>query len=408
MTLRLLPPPSLSGDALTERLGELNAWLHFNRDLWEPRPFVEWRPRWWGRERELSTWVRTVDERVIEALETDLCAQVAVPRRFRGLRDSSVRRGLVPPLAPPSLERLEFGVKDRKSAQVSGFLAAVGPTLRGGEGPIVEWCSGRGHLGRTLSLRTGRPALLFERDPTLCAPARQAPERPGVRHVRVDVLDDEVHAVLPEQAAYVALHACGRLTDRLLDVALAHGADTIAAAPCCAHRLFGAERYAPRSKIGRASALDFGPDTLRLSVLDDVVASPRQRARRHREHWLRVAVDLLAREATGRDVYWAFPSVPPRVVDLALVDFVAWVERHHGLPVPATWDPERVGRAATEQLRIIRAGALVRSLARRPLEVWLALDRAQSLMEAGFDVWVGAFCARSASPRNLLILAYAG
>ena len=48
---------------------------------------------------------------------------------------------------------------------------------------------------------------------------------------------------------------------------------------------------------------------------------------------------------------------------------------------------------------------LVRHLFRRPLEIWLLLDRALFLEEQGYRVEVGTFCPKPTTPRNLLIRA---
>lgn len=402
---------TLDGPQLAGRLEALDRWLTDEAPLWSVPPFRVWRAPWQDADGELgalAAWVDGLDEATVARLEADPAAPVGAPSAWSARVAQA--RALVS-VGPVAVEAATADraprIKARKGAQVAGFLAAAGHALRDGEGPIVEWCSGRGHLGRALAERTGRSALLLERDPSLCAPPHGAPEHARVGHRCVDVLDDAVHAVLPDGASYVGLHACGRLTDRLLDVALVRGAQAIAAAPCCPHRLFGRDRYLPRSRPGRVSRLALGPETLRLAVLDDVVASPRQRALRHREHLLRVAVDLLVREATGLDAYRAFPSVRPAQVDRPLAEFVAWAQRTYDLPLPAVWDPERVERAAADRLRRIRAAALVRALARRPLELWLVLDRAASLVEAGMHVTVGTFCAREVSPRNLLMVARA-
>ena len=45
------------------------------------------------------------------------------------------------------------------------------------------------------------------------------------------------------------------------------------------------------------------------------------------------------------------------------------------------------------------------ALFRRPLELWLLLDRCLYLVEQGYSVRLGEFCPTSLSPRNLLILA---
>ena len=48
---------------------------------------------------------------------------------------------------------------------------------------------------------------------------------------------------------------------------------------------------------------------------------------------------------------------------------------------------------------------LARLVFRRPLEVWLALDRTLFLARHGYRVCLAEFCARALTPRNLLISA---
>ena len=54
---------------------------------------------------------------------------------------------------------------------------------------------------------------------------------------------------------------------------------------------------------------------------------------------------------------------------------------------------------------MVRNLELVRALFRRPLELWLLLDRCLYLVEQGYSVRLGEFCPTFLSPRNLLILA---
>ncbi|HIF9123365.1 TPA: methyltransferase, partial [Photobacterium damselae] len=49
---------------------------------------------------------------------------------------------------------------------------------------------------------------------------------------------------------------------------------------------------------------------------------------------------------------------------------------------------------------------LVRQLFRRPLEMWLVLDRACFMVEQGYQVEIGLFCEKPMTPRNILINAY--
>jgi len=53
----------------------------------------------------------------------------------------------------------------------------------------------------------------------------------------------------------------------------------------------------------------------------------------------------------------------------------------------------------------VRNLELLRGLFRRPLELWLNLDRALFLVEQGYVVRLGSFCETAFTPRNLLLLA---
>ena len=56
----------------------------------------------------------------------------------------------------------------------------------------------------------------------------------------------------------------------------------------------------------------------------------------------------------------------------------------------------------------VRNLELVRGLFRRPLEIWLLLDRALYMQEAGYRVEIGLFCPAALTPRNILLIAEMG
>ena len=68
-------------------------------------------------------------------------------------------------------------------------------------------------------------------------------------------------------------------------------------------------------------------------------------------------------------------------------------------------DWQALEAAGWKRLAMVRNLELVRALFRRPLELWLLLDRCLYLVEQGYSVRLGEFCPTSLSPRNLLILA---
>ena len=144
--------------------------------------------------------------------------------------------------------------------------------------------------------------------------------------------------------------------------------------------------------------------TLRLTTADEVIARPTIRRRREREHAFRLGLDLLLREASGIDEYQPIPSVPGALVDGSFESFCHTLAQLHDLKLPVNLPIARAERAGWERSKHARGLGLVRGLFRRPLELWLVLDRALAALDAERQVQVFAFCDRHVTPRNLLLL----
>ena len=76
-----------------------------------------------------------------------------------------------------------------------------------------------------------------------------------------------------------------------------------------------------------------------------------------------------------------------------------------GLALHGSIDWPALEAAGWRRLAEVRNLELVRDLFRRPLELWLLLDRALYLEERGYQVKLGTFCTYQLTPRNLLLLA---
>jgi hypothetical protein len=85
--------------------------------------------------------------------------------------------------------------------------------------------------------------------------------------------------------------------------------------------------------------------------------------------------------------------------------FCARLAAHAGVEVPARVDYPRYEALGAARAREVAALDLARLLFRRPLELWLVLDRALFLFEQHYAVELGVFCERRLTPRNLLIRA---
>lgn len=311
--------------------------------------------------------------------------------------------------APPSSERLSHHVGGRKWRQIVAFAARV--HIAPGQS-VVEWCSGKGHLARTLAHIHRTPVTGLESDARLCHEGQALAEHQGVSlHLQEqDVLAPDVLRWLHPATHAVALHACGDLHLRLLDLAAQTGC-AISLAPCCYHRTVH-ERYQPLSETGRElagrHALVLTRQDLALAVQETVTA-PRhaQRQRRRAKAW-RLGFDLLQRELRGVDAYLPIPRLRYGDLPIDYQGFCRWAAAKKLLTLPSSIDWKAWERAAWLRLEEVERLEQVRHLFRRPLEVWLALDRTRRLEEAGMRVELGSFCDREVTPRNLLLRASRG
>lgn len=410
--LTLLRPriPPLDGrEALRERLGALTELLARAAPLWRTRPFEALPVPWEADHPALSAWLRALPPERVEALHLDPAGLREAPEPLPWLvaevaRLTEVGGLLAGPLAelPDAVPR----VTGRKHAQVQAFVAAAEGALPDGVELLVDWCCGKGHLGRALSAARGVVSLGLERDPELCLAGRDlaAGTDATCAFVATDVLDTtRWPAVPPLRTAVVALHACGALTDAALTFALTGHARAVLLAPCCFHFTPGEDPFTPRSAAGRAAGLAWDPATLRLPTLEEVIAPPAVRRRRRQEAAWRLALDVLVREATGMDTYTPVGPAPARWHHLDFRGFAEAMARTHDLPLPRRWDPARAEAEGQTRALVVAALGLVRTQLRRPVELWLVLDRALRLAEAGWDAQVGTFCAHADTPRNLVI-----
>lgn len=384
------------------RFQALDAFLIEHQGLWKPRPFTHRHLPWETQHPELARWLR---QRSLDDAETchnhphDLPAPAPFAQLAAHARAlSAVDKLPTQPLAP-ARHRLNVDVPGRKWEQIEAF----GSALQFAQAPThwLDWCSGKGHLGRRL-LQADQALTCLEYDPALIAAGQALSDHHGLSatHRLQDVMADvAIHA----EHTPVALHACGDLHVRLLQLASAVGCKQLALAPCCYNRIT-ADTYQPLSNAGRASTLQLSIDDLGLPLSETVTAGKRVRLQRDTSMARRLGFDQLQRELRGLDEYLPTPSLPARWLDKSFADYCRELANLKGLST-GEQDWAALEAHGWRRLAEVRNLELVRGLFRRPLEVWLVLDRALFLGENGYKVDVGTFCDPALTPRNLMVLA---
>jgi hypothetical protein len=401
------PTHILQGAALLQRFQALDRFLIEHQALWRPRPFTHYPSLPWEAEHpQLATWLRVQSLEHAEAAHNQphlLHAPAPFPQLAAQAHHLSQIGEL--PRSPASAlpPRFSADVPGRKWQQIDAFARSLNFT----HAPQhwLDWCAGKGHLGRRLA-HNGADLSCLEYDPQLVSSGQQLSHKLGIQaaHIEQDVLADDARAQLQAWHTPVALHACGELHTRLLQLASQAGCLQLAVAPCCYNRISTAN-YQPLSISAQASTLRLSLDDLGLPLSETVTAGARVRRQRDQSMARRLAFDLLQRKLRGIDEYLPTPSLPATWLDKAFADYCRDLAALKQLPVPGTEDWPQLEQQGWQRLSEVRNLELLRGLFRRPLELWLLLDRGLFLQEQGYAVRLGTFCPPQQSPRNLLLLA---
>ncbi|MBU0525740.1 MAG: SAM-dependent methyltransferase [Gammaproteobacteria bacterium] len=398
--------PVLTGEALLARFTALDAFLIKHQALWKPRPFTHLQLPWEASYPELATWLRG---RSLEDAESshNRPGLLDAPQPFAALAALSLELDSVGELPAHALEaaghRLNVDVPGRKWQQIEAFASRLSFTSPPRH--WLDWCSGKGHLGRRL-LQHGQQLTCLEYDPALVSSGQALSQRHHLHalHVEQDVLAADTIAMLNADHTPVALHACGDLHVRLIQLASAAGCKQLAIAPCCYNRI-SLTAYQPLSPAGLRSDLQLSLDDLSLPMSETVTAGARVRRQRDISMARRLGFDLLQRQLRGVDEYLPTPSLPSAWLDKSFADYCHHLAALKELSTTGPQDWSALEAAGWQRLAEVRNLELLRGLFRRPLELWLVLDRALFLADQGYTVRLGTFCKTPLTPRNFLLLA---
>ncbi|HSB96226.1 MAG TPA: methyltransferase [Spongiibacteraceae bacterium] len=391
---------------LIEHFQRITVLLRRYQALWRPQAFQYPRLPWESQFPELAQMLRSLDvERAEQLAECDLelmhQLEAFVPDAA-ALYTGCQLPALAATHTLPDLFEAR-AVPGRKWRQIKAFSTCV-PCAAA---PLVEWCSGKAHLGRLLARTQQRSVAGLEWNAALVesGTALAQREKLPIHLYCADVLQASSKKFIQRECDVIALHACGELHMQLLRVCGEQQPQTITLAPCCYH-LVASATCEPLSAVALQTELPLSLADLHTAVRDSVTSPQRiQRQRKTLQAW-RLGFDLWQREVRGIDTYLATPSQPLSVLSEGFAKFFRDLALSQGMEAPIDTRYEYYEQAGWRRLREVVALDLPRILFRRALELWLILDRALYLREHGYQVEVGIFCERQLTPRNIAIRAH--
>ena len=381
----------------------LDQLLTHNAEFWQFMPFASDQLIWQHSHPELCSWLMSLSDEAIgryigdgKALADALLPWIPdAPELYRLSQVDAL------PVEEKALPRgLDVGIPGRKWQQITAFNGVL-PAL---QLPWLEWCAGKGHLGRVLAASHGTVVTSLEWQQALCEEGEATARQLGlpVTFVHGDAFSpaSEQHICVRQHA--VALHACGDLHVSLLKRVAARQGRAVSISPCCYHLIRG-QSYQPLSAAGQQSKLVLSRHDLRLPLQETVTAGQRVRRQRFVEVSFRLGFDSLQRHLSGSDEYMPVPNVQKALLNDGFAAFCRWAAEKKALTLPPGIDFGAWQRQGERRFGLVERMELVRQLFRRPLEMWLVYDRACFMEQAGYQVSVGTFCDKPVTPRNIMI-----
>ncbi|MGR5529264.1 methyltransferase [Vibrio alfacsensis] len=389
----------------------INDCLIENQSLWRFEPFkcsLRSSLPWQEKHPELCQWLDCLSPSQIEQLKAEPEQVFAEISAFLPGIQSLYKYANLEVMSLNGLELqrgLESGIPGRKLEQISAMGEAAIQHHHGEE--WLEWCSGKGYLGRILTTQTNQPVTSFEFQQALCESGQQAADEQQwkMTFIQGDAFDAKAKAVFKPTQHAVALHACGDLHVRLMQYGCERGVAAMTISPCCYHLIQEAQ-YQPLSELGKASSLTLSKQELRIPLQQTVTGGERVRRHRQQEMVFRLGFDLITRQWLGLEGYQPVPSIRKSQLSDGFESLCRWAAKQKGIEFNQAIDFEEVEKLAEQRFWQMERMSLVQLVFQRPLEVWLALDKALYLEERDYRVRLAEFCAKSITPRNILISSY--
>ena len=389
---------------ITDKFVHISQFLQKHHAIWSENPFYNKTLSWESSLPSISTYLRKLPPEFIEQFELDPLNLPNKPPRLERIFSTLQKLAWLdshPHTETPFHPFDKKKIKQRKFQQIHAFATRASKQVTPTHG-IVDWCSGKGHLGRMLGKWYSKSVTAFELQQKLCLQGQRLANAAGVQihFQQADLLVEK--PTLPKNQCVVGLHACGDLTDKAIETVILNEA-SLAISPCCYHSIKTTE-YLPKSNLGQKWNLHLDKKQLRLPSAFEVVATEKQKQERRQEIVYRLGFDWLLQKHTGTKEYTSFPPVQTKLISGSFVNFCTAMMKRHNITLPS-FDPDTAQKEGHQKAQLFRSLSMIRTPFRRLIEVWLVLDKALWLKDNGWECQVATFCQQSLTPRNILIVA---
>lgn len=392
---------------MLERFYALDRFLVGQQDYWRFEPFfqsIESHLPWENRNPALCDWLSQLSPGDITHYKTNLDSLIVQLSAYLPELDIMHQLTKLPSSTTQPIElarNIDTGIPGRKLAQIVSMSEFVLAHHVGNE--WLEWCSGKGFLGRILASQTRQKVTSLEYDSALCQAGQELATKYSLpmEFVQGDALSEQCLELMNPDHHAVALHACGDLHVSLIKQATLANIPAMSISPCCYH-LSKETSYQALSKQGKKSQLRLQRSELRIPLQETVTGGERVKRHRMLEMTYRLGFDLILRTINKTSEYQPIPSIKKSALADGFPSFCRWASMVRDVDLTKV-DFIKFEKLATERYWHMERLSLMQQPFRRLIEIWLVLDKALYLEENNYKTQLFEFCEKSITPRNLLL-----
>lgn len=299
---------------------------------------------------------------------------------------------------PLSYQQQRF-ISEQKQQQI-GSMGFWQPAKKA----VVEWCAGKGHLGRFLADEKQCNVLSIEYNEELCQQGQILADKQqlNIEYLHKDVHCADIENISKRYPSAQALHACGDL--HLSLIKSCDNFEHLTIVPCCYH-LTEQENYHPISEYAQKSQLQLHKSDLSLCVKEVVTGSAKTAIKNDQKILWRMAFNAWYKESYNDNEYLSLPTIKDSQLSQGVECFFIWAAKKKSLTLSDNIDYEAYLEQGATRLQTIRRIEVVQHFFKPFIEQWLNIDKAIFLQEHGFDVDVFECWPKHISPRNTMLVA---
>lgn len=406
-----------------QQLLDIDTLLFKSQSLWNIKAFDYFALPWGNKFPSLAEKVVQISDDNIDAIDSDhsLLLKTLLPALKQDVDNNNERWGLdlleltlsfthrnnalkdELQCDDADLQHFMTHIKGRKWQQIKAFTPFI---VENKQMPILEWCAGKGHLGRLLAKKFAFSVTSLEWQSQLCDEGNKLAQKWQLpqQFICADVFDKSRYLLAANQHA-IALHACGDLHVELIKQAVIAKTKAITFSPCCYH-LIKDLQYQGLSSTVKCSQFNLTRHNLQLALQQSVIANQQSRLLRLQEIAWRLGFDNLQRDLRQHNQYLPLPTIKQSQLRDSFKSFCLWglAKKNitHSFDHINFDNYEKQGR---KRQYITRRIDLVAHMFRQILERYLLLDRVCFLEESGYQVKLDTFCDENITPRNAIICA---